>query len=109
MRWDAFFQKLRDMEKLLVRNYTREQFVAKCVDDPTDAAYFKTWSAKLAGLRWEMIPKFCSEDSWSQFGNTVVSCVQCSCILATVGRLIKGLRKKKIPVGIMQQCAVNSN
>ena len=35
--------------------------MARCVHNDVDAAAFRTWSAKLAGLRWEMITKFCAE------------------------------------------------
>lgn len=54
----------RDLERLLVRQYTREQFIAKCCDTPADEACFRTWGAKLAGLRWEVIVKFCAEVCW---------------------------------------------
>ena len=63
-RWELFLKQLRDLEKMLVRVMTREQFVSKCVSNPTDAELFKTWSAKLSGLRWEVITKFCGEVSW---------------------------------------------
>ena len=57
--WDGFLQQLRDVEKLLANTYTREQFVDRCVEKGRDA--FASWGARLKGLRWEVLAKFCSE------------------------------------------------
>ena len=64
LSWGKFLQQLRDVEKLVVRVYNREQFVALCVHDEDDAALFKTWTASLRGLKWEVLVKFLSEAAW---------------------------------------------
>ena len=64
LSWPGFLKQLRDTEKMLARKITREQFVARCCVATADAQIFKSWSAKIAGLRWEVITKYCAEESW---------------------------------------------
>lgn len=81
LSWELHLKQLRDIEKLLARVYTREQLVATCIDRPEDAEPFRTWSAKISGLRWEVITKFCSEATRCDFdmSESVGVEVDCRC------------------------------
>ena len=64
MRWPSFLDDLRQMEKLLVRKFAREQFLARCVPLAEDQKILQTFKATLKGLRWSAITNFSSEVSW---------------------------------------------
>ena len=63
LSWDGYLQHIRDLEKMLAPPFTREQFVSQCIGSVQDEEPFKTWGARLKGLRWEAVTAFCSEDS----------------------------------------------
>ncbi len=62
-RWLSFLDSLRDLEKLLGRSDMRDQFTSACVSNRADAAMFAHWNTHLRGLRWEVVAKFCQEDT----------------------------------------------
>ena len=61
IRYPGFLGQLRELENLLARPYMREQFVSKCTTSKSDEAAFRSCGARLRGLRWEVVVKFCQE------------------------------------------------
>ena len=57
--WPSFLDDLKCLDKLLGRQYNREQFLYKCVTDACDRAALTSWTVRLKGLRWEVITDFC--------------------------------------------------
>ena len=55
-----FLESIRAVEKLLMRAYTREQILDKCLPF-RDREILRSWKATLKGLRWEAITHFCAE------------------------------------------------
>lgn len=61
LRFQNFLDELREVEKLLGKQYMREQFIYSCI--PRSEAYmFDSWKGHLRGLRWEVISEFCGEE-----------------------------------------------